>query len=60
MAHGLLAAELAIRKEKERQLQSDVARTYTIDEMLAMGADDSDEEMYDNTVKTSEEAAAVS
>lgn len=59
IAHGLLAAELAIKKEKQRQLQSDVARTYTIEEMLANG-DDSDEEMYDNTATTQEKAAAVS
>jgi hypothetical protein len=32
-------------------LQSDVARTYTIEEMLANG-DDSDEEMYDTTRET--------
>ena len=48
---GLLQAEAAIREEKKRQLQSDVARTYTIEEMLA-NADDSDEEMYDTTRDT--------
>ena len=46
--HGLLSAEHAIKEEKKRQMQSDVARTYTIAEMLAADGQDSDEEMYDN------------
>jgi len=59
IAHGLLSAETAIKQEKKKQLQSDVARTYTIAEMLADGADDSDEEMYDNTVASSAQASDV-
>mmetsp|Transcript_16435 Transcript_16435/g.22234 ORF Transcript_16435/g.22234 Transcript_16435/m.22234 type:complete len:111 (+) Transcript_16435:783-1115(+) len=59
IAHGLLAAEDAIKDEKKRQLQSDVARTYTIAEMLASDAVDSDEEMYDNTASSKQQATQI-
>ena len=56
IAHGLLSAEAAIRAKKKQQLQSDVARTYTIAEMMANNSD-SDEEMYDNQARTATQAA---
>ena len=56
--HGLLSAEAAIKDEKRRQLQSDVARTYTIEEMLAQ-EDDSDEDMYDYTASSREQATEL-
>ena len=51
IAWGLLQAETAIKEARKKQLQSDVARAYTIEEMLA-NVDDSDEEMYDTTKET--------
>ena len=57
--HGLFKAESAIKVEKKRQLESDVARTYTIAEMLANGTD-SDEDMYDSTVSSSKQAQETS
>ena len=41
------------------QLQSDVARTYTIAEMLAK-EDDSDDEMYDQAATTPAQSAQLS
>lgn len=61
IVHGLLQAEVAIKLEKQRQLQSEVARVYTIEEMLA-GAQDSDEDemMYDNTASSKRQTQALS
>ena len=59
MVHGLLTAESAIKEEKKRQLQNDVARKYTIAEMLA-NTDDSDEEMYDTSATCKDEAKDLS
>ena len=51
IAWGLLQAETAIKEARKKQLQSNVARAYTIEEILA-NVDDSDEEMYDTTKET--------